>query len=142
MIPKEPYLHGGEAKWCGCLVACARLVDLHHPPFEDLFLLGKHLCIPLMCPGTIGWRVASRTLGQGFKTLRCRIASRVRGWGLGPHMSNQSPHCCIFRENTALKLTQPSRDKTPGIDDPLPPNWLVTNSHYLPCQLPAESGTW
>ncbi len=47
--------------------------------------------------GTAGWRVASRTLGEGFKTLRCRIASRIHGWGLRPHMSNQSPLWCRYR---------------------------------------------
>jgi hypothetical protein len=39
--------------------------------------------------GTDGWRVASRTLGQGFEPLRCRIAPRIRSQGLEPHMSNQ-----------------------------------------------------
>ena len=32
-----------EFRWCGFLVASARLVDLHHPPFEGLFLFGEHL---------------------------------------------------------------------------------------------------
>ncbi len=31
--------------------------------------------------GTVGWRVASRTLGQGFETLRCTIASGICGQG-------------------------------------------------------------
>jgi hypothetical protein len=39
----------------------------------------------------------------------------------------------------ALKTTQLSRDRTIGLHRP---NLLVTNSHYSPCQLPAESGTW
>jgi hypothetical protein len=36
--------------------------------------------------GTVGERIASRYLGQGFKTLKLRIASRILGGGVGiPH---------------------------------------------------------
>ncbi len=76
------------------------------------------------CKGTVGWRVASRTLGQGFKPLRCRIAPRIRSQGLKPHMSNQgtlehryqNPHSKRgLHLDRKTKTIQPSPDKTPGI---------------------------
>jgi hypothetical protein len=41
----------------------------------------------------------------------------------------------------ALKTTRHSQDRalSIGLHHPM---WFVTNSHYSPCQLPAESGTW
>ncbi len=100
--------------------------------------------------GTVGWRVASRTLGQGFKPLRCRIAPRIRSQGLEPHMSNQGTLARRCRDphnkrglllDCVTKTIRPSQDRTPGIV----PHWLnrlVTISHHSPCQLPAEGGIW
>ncbi len=38
--------------------------------------------------GTVGWRVAHRTLGEGGSNPS-GAGVLLRGWGLGPHMSNQ-----------------------------------------------------
>jgi hypothetical protein len=84
--------------------------------------------------------VASRTLGQGFNTLRCRNASRIRSWGLGPHMSNQGTLGCKCRVSP-LKTTRPSWDRMPEIWLHYP-NWLATNSRQSPCQLLAEGVIW
>ncbi len=43
-----PYLHGGEARWRVFLVTDGRFVDLCHPLFEGLFLLGGHLLVRLL----------------------------------------------------------------------------------------------
>jgi hypothetical protein len=73
---------------------------------------------------TVGWRVASRTLGQGFQPLRCWIAPRIRSQGLEPHMSNQGTLERRYRDphserglhlDRAAKTIRPSRDRTPGI---------------------------
>ncbi len=62
---------------------------------------GLMACIGMDKAGAIGysgWRVASRTLGQGFKTLRIQIAPRIHGWELRPHMSNQGTLECKYWE--------------------------------------------
>ncbi len=69
--------------------------------------------------GTVGWRVASRTLGQGFKPLS---GSAVGGWGptcpIRVHLSVEilgSTQQRGLHLIVAVKTIRPSRNRTPGI---------------------------
>ena len=76
--------------------SCCHRVQLVGELLLELLVRGLNFSgVGLFLGSTVrGWsptgsRAASRTLGQGFKPLRCCIAPRIRSQGMGLHMSNQ-----------------------------------------------------
>jgi hypothetical protein len=77
-----------ENIWCPIIIIllCTSDVPIISSALCQVFLdLLVHTYSVMSPYGTVGWRVASRTLGQGFKPLRCRIAPGIHSPGLGPH---------------------------------------------------------
>jgi hypothetical protein len=82
------------------LSACAESINdtlsahLEYHTLNTIFVT----IIPRAPEGTVGWRVAHRTLGQGFKPLRCWSVPPWLGVGV-PHVYSGYTVALIFWED-------------------------------------------